>query len=131
MFEMLTGRAPFSTDDPQMVFSKIMYAPVEIPSSIVDPDTRHILMALLQRDPNQRLSAAKDVKSHPYFKSIDWEKLLNKEIVPQYIPPVKGEDDVSMVDPELLKEPAVIESSRMLSSEAQKQFNKFQPSIKG
>jgi serine/threonine protein kinase len=131
MFEMLTGRAPFSTDDPQMVFSKIMYAPVEIPSSIADPDTRNILMGLLQRDPTQRLAAASAVRAHPYFKSIDWEKLLNKEVPPLYIPPVKGEDDVSMVDPELLKEPPVIESSRMLSSEAQKQFNKFQSTPKG
>lgn len=126
MFEMLTGRAPFSTDDPQMVFSKIMYAPVEIPSSIADPDTRNILIGLLQRDPTQRLSSAAVVKSQPYFKSIDWEKLLNKEIAPLYIPPVSGEADVSMVDPELLKEPPIIESSRTLSSEAQKQFNKFQ-----
>ena len=49
MYEMLVGKAPFSTDDPQMVFSKIMFAPIEIPPTITDADTRHMLSVLLDR----------------------------------------------------------------------------------
>ena len=37
----------------------------------------------------------KDIKGHRFFKELDWEKLLEKELPPPYKPKVKSENDIS------------------------------------
>ena len=48
-----------------------------------------LLRGLLQKDPNKRLGGsikdAQEIKEHPYFKDVDWDKVYNKELTP---PPV-------------------------------------------
>lgn len=41
---------------------------------------------------------SKNVKNHPFFKDIDWEKLDRKEIEPPFKPKVKSIDDTSQID---------------------------------
>ena len=46
----------------------------------------------------QRLGSkadVEDVKAHPFFKDLSWEKLLKKEIEVAYKPKVKSNDDSS------------------------------------
>jgi len=47
---------------------------------------------LFNPDPEQRLGAggAHEIKSHPYFASIDWDKLMAKEIMPPFVPEVSS-----------------------------------------
>lgn len=45
---------------------------------------------------------------HPFFKSIDWEKLDNKSLPPPFIPKVKSETDVGNFDPYFTQERAVV-----------------------
>jgi len=64
------------------------------------------------------------------FKGIDWEKLVNKEIPPPFIPPVKGASDTSMVDPIFTSEKPTLEDddsdpASALSPEKQQQFVGF------
>jgi len=129
MYEMLTGLPPFYSQDVQQMYFKIMHAKLEIPDT-VDPTTRSILLALLERDPNKRLADATVIKAHPYFKGTDWDKILRKEVVPPFIPPVKGKLDVSMVDPAFTSEkPTISDGSdpgeSKISSENQKKFDGF------
>lgn len=49
------------------------------------PDALNICQQLLQRDPNKRLSDPRAIKAHPFFKGIDWLKLLAKEVTPPYL----------------------------------------------
>ncbi len=60
---------------------------------------------LLTRDPTKRLgtSDAAEIKKHPFFRSIDWDKLFKKEVEPTFKPKVKSEADISQVssDPAL------------------------------
>jgi hypothetical protein len=52
---------------------------------------------LLNRDPLKRLGSeadAKEIKSHPFFKEIDWEKLFQKKIEPPFKPSV-GKDGIA------------------------------------
>ena len=41
---------------------------------------------MLQKDPNKRLGGsikdAQEIKEHPYFKDVDWDKVYNKQITP-------------------------------------------------
>ena len=52
------------------------------------------LTQLLERDPNKRLGyragggGMEDIKSHPWFRGIDWQAIYNKEVVPPFEPDV-------------------------------------------
>eukprot|EP01118_Nematostelium_gracile_P019396 TRINITY_DN897_c0_g3_i1.p1 TRINITY_DN897_c0_g3~~TRINITY_DN897_c0_g3_i1.p1 ORF type:complete len:441 (-),score=138.81 TRINITY_DN897_c0_g3_i1:612-1934(-) len=127
MFEMLTGLPPFYSQDVQQMYFKIMHAKLDLPDT--DSDTKSILTGLLERDPNKRLADSNAIKAHPYFKTIDWEKLLRKEITPPFIPPVKDKADVSMVDPTFTSERATIseptDSIGGITADNQKKFEDF------
>jgi len=42
------------------------------------------------RDPGVRLGGSKrdalDIINHPYFEGFEWEKLISREMIPEYIP---------------------------------------------
>jgi hypothetical protein len=43
------------------------------------------------REPTERLGAkegAIEIKRHPFFKDMDWKALLNKKVMPPYVPQV-------------------------------------------
>eukprot|EP01098_Paradermamoeba_levis_P010729 TRINITY_DN4519_c0_g2_i2.p1 TRINITY_DN4519_c0_g2~~TRINITY_DN4519_c0_g2_i2.p1 ORF type:complete len:466 (-),score=133.53 TRINITY_DN4519_c0_g2_i2:350-1747(-) len=103
MFEMLVGLPPFYSQDIQEMYTKIISAKLEIPDS-VGPDAKGLIKQLLERDPEKRLIDAKKIKAQPFFKTIDWDKLVAKSITPPYIPPVKSKNDTSMVDPTFTSE---------------------------
>lgn len=47
---------------------------------------------------------AEEIKRHPFFKDIDWDKLLLKQVVPPFIPETHGSTDTSNVDSEFTDE---------------------------
>ena len=47
---------------------------------------------------------AKEIKSHPFYQSINWDALCNKKIVPQFIPNVKSVSDVVNIDPSFIND---------------------------
>ena len=55
-------------------------------------------------DPEQRLGSGdhglENIKSHPFFKSIDWDAILKKEIKPPFTPKLKSPTDTKYIDPE-------------------------------
>lgn len=48
------------------------------------------MQMLLLKDPAKRLgsgpSGATDIKKHPFFNNIDWSKVYNREVIPQFVP---------------------------------------------
>jgi serine/threonine protein kinase len=107
MYEMLNGLPPFYSQDIQAMYSKIMTAKLTFPDYF-STESCDFLSKLLERNPEKRLSDPKYIKQHPFFSSIDWEALSRKEITPPYVPPVKGEDDISMIDEMFTSEPVAI-----------------------
>lgn len=63
---------------------------------------------LLIKIPSERIGCraggVAEIKNHPWFADIDWEKLYMKQIPPPYVPGVSEADDVSKIDPEFLAE---------------------------
>ena len=51
-----------------------------------------------------RERGAEEIKSHPFFRSVDWDQLYMKEIDPPFVPQTERASDVSNVDPEFLAE---------------------------
>ena len=43
---------------------------------------------MLQRNPANRIghNGVEEIKTHPWFKTMDWDKLLKKEIPAPYVP---------------------------------------------
>jgi len=126
MFEMLTGLPPFYSQDVQDMYNKIMNDKLVFPPQ-VSPEARGLLTALLERSPEKRLQDAKTIKAHPYFKGIDWGKIVRKEVDPPFIPDVKSKLDTSNVDEEFLREQAKLSAPEGggLSETLQRNFDNF------
>lgn len=75
---MLCGFHPFYSEDRIEIRDNILRAPIEFPAHVSSVASDFILR-LLDRDPTRRL-VGKMVQRHPFFKSIDWVKLFNKDV---------------------------------------------------
>ena len=89
LFEFLVGLPPFTGDTPELVFERILSAP--IPWHMADeadpplsPEARDLITQLLQRDPKRRLGArggALAVKQHAFFARVRWSRVYTDEAV--------------------------------------------------
>jgi len=107
IYEMLTGLPPFYSQNINIMYQKILNGELRFPS-YVSPDAQSLLEGLLTRDVDKRLGSqsSQDVKKHPFFKDIDWDKLEKREMEPPYKPKVKGDADTSLIDTAFLVEKA-------------------------
>lgn len=103
IYEMLTGLPPFYTEEEEQMYQKILSADLVVPS-FFSPEVADLIKSFLDRDPQTRLQDSDKIRSHPWFSSIDWNKLENLEIQPPFKPNVKGVDDVGNIDDEFLQE---------------------------
>lgn len=82
-----------------------MRAPLEFkPPEVFKKDAMDLISMMLKKDPTERLGSGEadgdDIKTHPWFKPIDWAKLQRREILPSFKPAVKSETDTSNFDEE-------------------------------
>ena len=84
-YEMLVGITPFFTMRKEEIFHNIEYGELNIPD-FISTEAAQLLRALLEKNPNKRLGGslkdAQEIKEHPYFKDVDWDKVYNKKIKP-------------------------------------------------
>jgi len=97
IYEMLTGWAPFYEKDVQKMYQHKISKRIGVPD-YVDKDARELLVKLLDRNPETRLTDPTIIKKHPWFAPIDWEQLFNKQIDPPYKPTVTTTDSTAMID---------------------------------
>jgi len=119
IYEMLTGLPPFYSEDVQLMYSKIMKEKLHFPKKM-NEDAKSLISALLERNPGERLADAAGIKAHPYFASIDWDRLYRKELEPPYIPPVKDDKSTAMISSEFTSEDAkmsLVEDSAVKTGE--------------
>jgi len=95
MYEMLTGRLPFQGEDRKETMNQILKAKLGMPQYL-SPEAQALLRALFKRNPANRLGGGSnginDIKNHPFFASIDWDKLMRKKITPPFQPTVVADD---------------------------------------
>ncbi|KAK5781462.1 cAMP-dependent protein kinase catalytic subunit TPK2 PWA37_003613 [Arxiozyma heterogenica] len=102
IFEMLAGYTPFYDTTPMKTYEKILLGKVIYPP-FFHPDVVDLLSKLITSDLTRRIgnlqSGSQDIKSHPWFGEVVWEKLLNKDIETPYEPPIiAGVGDTSLFD---------------------------------
>lgn len=105
LYEMMLGRRPSckcSKKDPQwcpfgqsrsmeqfaLKEDGVLILDVDYPRELI-PDAVDLLKKLFEPNPEKRIGAvhgAAEIKAHPFFKSVDWAKLENKEITPPFKP---------------------------------------------
>ncbi|KAJ5072715.1 non-specific serine/threonine protein kinase [Anaeramoeba ignava] len=107
MFEMLHGMPPFYSDNSNDMYIKILTEDLKISDSL-DQSTRYVLQGLLDRNPATRLGLDKkgklNIKKHPFFRGIDWDKVYHKQYIPEFIPKVNNTTDLSQIDPKFTLE---------------------------
>ncbi|XP_056460765.1 serine/threonine-protein kinase N1b isoform X2 [Gadus chalcogrammus] len=131
IYEMMVGESPFPGDDEEEVFDSIVNDEVRYPR-FLSTDAIAIMRRLLRRNPERRLGSgekdAEDVKKQPFFKTMDWEALLQRQLAPPFVPALSGNADVSNFDEEFTGEkPALTppRERRVLSRKDQDTFRDF------
>lgn len=99
MYEMLTGTLPFQASNRKETMTQILRAKLGMPG-FLSVEAQCLLRALFKRNPDNRLSSVDEIKQHQFFSTIDWDKLLKKEIEPPYKPAVSRVDDAFYFDTE-------------------------------
>ncbi|KAL6942388.1 cAMP-dependent protein kinase catalytic subunit [Hanseniaspora vineae] len=102
IFEMLAGYTPFYDTTPMKTYEKILHGHVSYPSFFT-PDVVDLLSKLITADLSRRLgnlsSGSDDIKGHPWFSEVVWERLQAKDIETPYEPPIQsGCGDSSLFD---------------------------------
>jgi len=135
LFELSVGSPPFSDQNLENLYEKIVSTPLLLPSDLSNP-SKDLIAQLLIRQPQKRLGSGKDdfkeIQMHSYWDGMDWDKLLAKEIDPPYKPQVKSsETDITNFDVSFVKQlPLDTHVSPPLISEDGFQGFSYQPPIK-
>ncbi|XP_063227892.1 atypical protein kinase C isoform X6 [Bacillus rossius redtenbacheri] len=141
LYEMLAGRSPFdiagASENPDQntedyLFQVILEKTIRIPRSL-SVKAASVLKGFLNKNPADRLGCHRetgflDIVNHPFFKSIDWEMLNQKQIIPPYIPPLESEIDLENFDPQFTMEPVQLtpDDTRVIEKIDQSEFEGFE-----
>lgn len=98
LFECLTGIPPFSGNQSQVIFENILNRKIPWPSpEAMSHEARDIIDKFLIQNPSERLGSrgTNEVKSHPFFRNIDWDTLAMQKVKVAFVPNPASVDDTS------------------------------------
>ncbi|KAJ1549659.1 hypothetical protein HK096_011198 [Nowakowskiella sp. JEL0078] len=107
---MLAGYPPFFDDNPFGIYEKILAGKIVFPTHF-DPAAKDLIKKLLTADRTKRLgnlkSGSDEIKKHKWFMGVDWEALVNRDVVAPIQPPHTYPGDTCNFEsyPELTDEP--------------------------
>ncbi|KAM5570598.1 serine/threonine-protein kinase [Rosa sericea] len=101
LYEMLSGQPPFTHANRKKLQERIIREKVKLPPYLTT-EAHSLLKGLLQKEPSQRLgsgpSGGDNIKSHKWFKTINWKKLEARELLPKFKPDVTGKECTANFD---------------------------------
>ncbi|KAL6421928.1 hypothetical protein ACFW04_010807 [Cataglyphis niger] len=142
LYEMLAGRSPFdltgASEEPDkntedFLFQVILEKTIRIPRSL-SVKAASVLRGFLCKDPAERLGCRKrpsgflDIIAHPFFKTIDWEMLEQKQLTPPYTPPLESDRDLANFPPEFTDEEVRLtpDDPKLIENIDQSEFDGFE-----
>lgn len=112
-FELLTGSSPFSSEEPATqteISKKITNTEAIIPEHL-SREAKDFIRKLLVKDPRRRLGGgsadASELKSHSFFKTINWRLLAEKKISAPFKPIIEDELDTNNFSDEFTRQTPV------------------------
>ncbi|XP_023705002.1 atypical protein kinase C isoform X2 [Cryptotermes secundus] len=141
LYEMLAGRSPFdiagASENPDQntedyLFQVILEKTIRFPRSL-SVKAASVLKGFLNKNPADRLGCHRetgflDIVNHPFFKSIDWEMLEQKQVAPPYKPRLESDRDLANFPPEFTDEPVHLtpDDTRVIEKIDQTEFEGFE-----
>ncbi|CAG8556820.1 6835_t:CDS:2 [Gigaspora rosea] len=96
MYELLFSKRPFRGKTNVQLTHAILHDPLQFPDNVYELVSRECIDCLkrfCERDVNKRLGCGpnglEDIKRHPWFKDIEWDKLDTKQAKAPFIPDSK------------------------------------------
>jgi len=127
LYEMLVGLPPFYSENINEMYELILKAPLKFPN-FVPMEAQSLLRGLLEREEFKRLGAGPtdgaEIRAHPFFSNIDWDKLYKKEITPPFVPNIK-DDDTRYFDEEFISERAIDSFADVVKDDENVSFDDF------
>mgnify|MGYP002631930820 CR=1 FL=1 len=89
LYEMLCGMPPFRAKSKNALQKLIVSGKLKLPTYL-SSEAQNMLKGLLQKDATKRLGygeqGSQAVMKHPFFKSVDWQKLKQRDITSPFRP---------------------------------------------
>lgn len=101
-YELVYGTTPFYNQNRNKLFHNILTKPPYFPPN-ADPEFAHFVSFVLTKDPKKR-PGFHEIRRTPFLASIDFEKLLKKEIKPLYVPNIPTKSSIINFDEEFTRE---------------------------
>ncbi|CAK71368.1 unnamed protein product (macronuclear) [Paramecium tetraurelia] len=117
VYEMVVGQPAFFAETKEELFNQILHQEINYKKMGVSSQLKDLLSKLLQKDPNSRISSANEIKKHPWFKNVDWDMVLQKQVPPVFLPQLNSDDDVQYFDDCFLKEPIFSQTNSLSTDE--------------
>ena len=133
IFEMLFGLPPFYCENNEKMYQYIIHADLKFPKRIhISDECKDFISKLLIKNKDERLGSKNDfdeIKAHPWFKCINFDDLLNRNIPAPFKPALADQMDVTNFDTEFTSEEVstsvIPEKNMELIKENQDKFIEF------
>jgi len=107
LYEMLSARPPHYNKNRKEMLTNISNKNVEM-KPYFSEEVSSLLKKLLERNPKKRIGCkeadADEIRAHPWFSDINWDKVGTMTHEAIFKPKVKGSEDVSCIDKMFTKE---------------------------
>jgi len=129
LYEMLVGYSPFKakTKD-KRIDIKLYKAPVDY-KNYLSIEAKALISELLKIDQFTRLGSGKsdadDIKSHAFFRGLDWNEVELKKIKPPFVPKISSDEDYSNFDQMFTEENPLSETPNKFSILEQSKYHNF------
>jgi serine/threonine protein kinase len=122
LYEMLVGRTPFHGATNTEVYNNVVHKPLDLTNKRnVTPDAADLLRRFLDRTPSSRLQRPDEIKKHPFFRDVDWNAFLRKDVKPPFVPDL-GCNDTKYFAREFTSEWACVQKASATDSQTMRQW---------